>query len=96
MPPIEAMACGCPVLSSDRGALDEVLGGAAAILDPESVADIQAHLTRLAGDPRAREELRAKGMARSAQFSWHRTAASTLRVYADAVAGRSRSWTPDP
>ncbi len=85
LPVVEAMACGCPVLASARGALAEVLGEAAAILDPENTADIQRQLTRLAGDFRAREDLRAKGLARAAQFDWRRTAASTLEVYAAAA-----------
>jgi glycosyltransferase involved in cell wall biosynthesis len=91
MPPIEAMACGCPVLTSRRGALGEVVGDAAAILDPESAEDIQAQLTRLAGDAHAREELRAKGLARAPLFDWQRTAAATLDAYADAVAKNKRT-----
>jgi glycosyltransferase involved in cell wall biosynthesis len=90
LPPVEAMACGCPVLTSARGALAEVIGDAAAVLDPESVGDIQAHLTRLAGDPGAREEWRAKGLVHAARFDWRRTAAATLEVYAAAQGRRPR------
>jgi len=91
LPPIEAMACGCPVLSSTSGALGEVIGDAAAILDPESTTDIQTQLTRLAGDIRARNELRAKGLVRAALFDWRRTAAATLEAYASAAAKNKRS-----
>jgi glycosyltransferase involved in cell wall biosynthesis len=86
LPPVEAMACGCPVLASARGGLEEVIGNAAAVLDPESTADIQAQLTRLAGDLHALDELRAKGLAQAAQFDWRLTAAATLKTYSDAVA----------
>jgi glycosyltransferase involved in cell wall biosynthesis len=90
MPPVEAMACGCPVLSSRRGALAEVVGDAAASFDPESVTDLRRQMTRLAVNLPARNDLRAKGLARAAQFDWHSTAASTLEVYASAAAGSRR------
>jgi glycosyltransferase involved in cell wall biosynthesis len=91
LPPVEAMACGCPVLSSARGGLEEVVGDAAAILDPECIADIQAQLTRLAGDLHALDELHAKGLAQAAQFDWRLTAAATLRTYTEAVAKNKRT-----
>jgi glycosyltransferase involved in cell wall biosynthesis len=84
LPPLEAMACGCPVLSSTRGALGEVTGGDAAALDPESVDDIRSQLTRLAGDPAAREAWAARGLARASRFDWRDTAAATLEAYASA------------
>ena len=90
LPPVEAMACGCPVLASRRGALGEVIGEAAAILDPESVADIRTQLTRLSGDAVARENLRTDGLAWAARFDWGRTAAATVAAYAGAVE-RSRA-----
>jgi glycosyltransferase involved in cell wall biosynthesis len=86
LPPVEAMACGCPVLASTRGALGEVIGDAAAILDPENIADIQTQLTFLAGNVHAREELRIKGLLRAAHFDWQRTALATLETYANAAA----------
>jgi glycosyltransferase involved in cell wall biosynthesis len=92
LPPVEAMACGCPVLSSTRGALDEVVGDAAAILDPDSTTDMQAQMTRLAADNAARDKLRIKGLAHAAQFNWQETATATLAVYARAAA----SFNPAP
>jgi glycosyltransferase involved in cell wall biosynthesis len=82
MPPIEAMACGCPVISSTRGSLGEVVGNAAAIVDPEKVDSIASILELLAGDVNIRERLRQSGLARAKQFDWNRTARETLSLYA--------------
>jgi len=85
LPPAEAMACGCPVLSSARGALGEVIGDAAVRLEPESVDDLERQLTRYATDEAARADLVAAGCRRAAQFDWKRTASATLEVYSAAV-----------
>lgn len=84
-PPLEAMACGCPVLCSTRGALGEVVGEAAATVEPEDVPALQAQLAALAFDPARRVELRAAGLARAQHFDWQWTAAKTLEVYAAAL-----------
>lgn len=81
MPPIEAMACGCPVICSASGSLGEVVGNAAAIVEPESVESIAQQLTTLAGNPELREHFRKAGLVRAAQFDWNRTASETLLVY---------------
>jgi glycosyltransferase involved in cell wall biosynthesis len=86
LPPIEAMACGCPVLSSMSGALEETTGGAAGLLEPRDVGQMQAQLTRAATDGAWREQLRTAGAARARDFEWKATAESTLGVYARAVA----------
>ncbi|MBW8863341.1 MAG: glycosyltransferase family 4 protein, partial [Verrucomicrobia bacterium] len=86
MPPIEAMACGCPVLCSTRGALGEIVGKAAVTIDPEDVSALKTQLALLASDGRLREQLRAKGLERARQFDWQRTVARTLEVYARAAA----------
>jgi len=86
LPPVEAMACGCPVLASARGALAETVGGAAGLLEPEETAQIQSQLTRGAGDAAWREQLRAGGLVRARAFDWRTTAAATLGVYARAAA----------
>ena len=79
------MACGCPVLASNHGALGEIIGDAAALLDPENVGDIQTQLVRLAGNESEREALVAKGIAHAARFDWRRTAATTVEIYISAV-----------
>ena len=85
MPPLEAMACGCPVLSSRRGALAETVGDAAALLEPEDVGQMQEQLTRAAGDPAWRAELSAAGLARARSFDWRSTAGATLAIYERAL-----------
>jgi glycosyltransferase involved in cell wall biosynthesis len=93
LPAIEAMACGCPVLASTRGALGEVVGSAAGRLEPECVGQMQAQLTRIATDGRWREQLRADGLDRASDFDWKVSAAATLAVYARA-ADRARAPRP--
>ena len=85
LPPIEAMACGCAVLCSTRGALGEMVGDAAATVDPEDIAGLKWQLARLAGDPGLREQLRRAGLARARCFVWAKTAAATVEVYLRAV-----------
>lgn len=88
-PPVEAMACGCPVLSSTRGSLGEVVGDAAATLDPENVADIGAGLQRLATDAPYRTRLREAGFRNARRFDWSDNAAKVLAVYEHAAAAKS-------
>lgn len=90
LPPLEAMACGCPVLCSPRGALAETTGGAALIVEPEDVGGIERGLTRLASDPALRATLRSAGLKRAENFRWSRAAAETLQVYARAALGKSQ------
>jgi glycosyltransferase involved in cell wall biosynthesis len=89
-PPLEAMACGCPVLSSTRGALGEVVGDAALTVDPEDATALQSQLTRLARDAKLREQLRTAGLERASHFEWQRAAARTLEVYSRAATKRRR------
>ena len=81
LPPVEAMACGCPVISSTRGSLGEVVGDAALIVEPENVGDLAGKLRALAEDAALRERLRAAGFAQAKKFNWRNTAAETLKVY---------------
>jgi glycosyltransferase involved in cell wall biosynthesis len=81
LPALEAMACGCPVLSSTRGSLGEVIADAAETVDPEDMADLERQLTRLATDVGLRERLRAAGLKRAQQFNWQTTAEATLETY---------------
>jgi glycosyltransferase involved in cell wall biosynthesis len=82
------MACGAPVVCSDRTSLPEVVGDAALLVDPDDAAAVAAAL-RDALEPACAEELRARGFARAAQFTWERCAAATVAAYRFA-AGRGR------
>jgi glycosyltransferase involved in cell wall biosynthesis len=93
LPPLEAMACGCPVLSSTRGALGEMLGNAAAVVDPEDTSALRAQLTRMATDEQWRRELSAAGLQQARNFHWSTTAAQTIEVYSRAVR-RAKSYDP--
>jgi alpha-1,3-rhamnosyl/mannosyltransferase len=88
LPPLEAMACGAPVLCANLSSLPEVVGDAALTVDPYSVEAIAAGLARLLHNPALRRELSARGQRRAREFSWRRTALGTLRVYEQVVAGR--------
>jgi glycosyltransferase involved in cell wall biosynthesis len=81
LPPVEAMACGCPVLTTHRGALAEIVGDAAAIVDPEDTAAMAFELERLTNDRFWRAYLIEAGLQRAARFSWHKCARATFRVY---------------
>jgi glycosyltransferase involved in cell wall biosynthesis len=81
LPPVEAMACGCPVISSDQGSLPEVVGDAALLVDPTSVESLQAALTELAATPDLRNRLIDLGLKQASAYDWDQTAAKTLRLF---------------
>ena len=81
IPPLEAMACGTPVVASTAGSLPEVLGDAALLVDPYD-EDVLAEALQAAIEDRG-HELRQRGLRRAAQFSWDRAAEQTWSVYAD-------------
>lgn len=87
LPPIEAMACGCPVLSSDRGSLPEVVGSAARMFDPVDTAAIVSAMRALHANEAERQRLRQLGLARAAEFRWDRCAAQTISLYRRAAVG---------
>lgn len=78
LPPLEAMQCGTPVVTSNVASLPEVVDGAAMTVDPANVDALAAALLEVAGDPDLRDELRRRGLRRAQQFSWEDTAAGTL------------------
>jgi glycosyltransferase involved in cell wall biosynthesis len=81
LPVLEAMACGAPVLTSNTTSLPEVTGGAAVLVSPTDSDAIAEGLTTLLEDAELRATLSARGLARSARFSWDRCARETLAVY---------------
>lgn len=85
MPPLEAMACGTPVVTSDVSSLPETVGNAALLIDPLDVDGLAGAIRRLWDDEGLRRDLRARGLARAREFSWERTARLTLEAYAAAL-----------
>lgn len=81
MPIIEAMACGCPVITSDRSACVEVAGDAAVLVDPYSVRQIRSAILQVSQNPELRSKLRARGLRRAQDFSWVKSAEEHLNVF---------------
>jgi glycosyltransferase involved in cell wall biosynthesis len=80
-PPLEAMACGCPVAASRAGSLAETVGDAALAMDARSADSIASAIERVTGDEELRDRLRAAGTARAARFSWVSAARRHREVY---------------
>jgi glycosyltransferase involved in cell wall biosynthesis len=86
LPPLEAMACGAPVICSDSSSLPEVVGDAALLVPPLDVRAWAEALRRLLGDADLRADLQARGLARAREFSWARAARATVEVYQQVMA----------
>jgi glycosyltransferase involved in cell wall biosynthesis len=86
LPLLEAMTCGAPVIASNRGSIPEVAGDAALLMDAEDDATLSAFLIQLLTSPSEIQRLRLRGYARSAQFSWMRSAQQILESYQLALA----------
>ena len=91
LPPLEAMACGTPVVASNVSSLPEVVGDAALLVDPEDVPAIAAAMERIWRDQTLRADLRRRGLARARDFTWDRTARLTLEVYRRVLDGPPRA-----
>ncbi|MGI5992708.1 MAG: glycosyltransferase family 4 protein [Methanosarcina sp.] len=81
MPPLEAMACGTPVITSNTSSLPEVVGDAAIVVDPYDANKLVEEMYQLLTDDGLKEEMIRKGLRRSKMFSWDKSARETLRVY---------------
>lgn len=81
LPPLEAMACGTPVMTSDCPAVQEVVGDAAVKIDPNDVDLISKTMLRVLTDERLRKELAKKGLERAKMFSWSKCANETLELF---------------
>jgi glycosyltransferase involved in cell wall biosynthesis len=81
LPPLEAMAKGCPVVSSDRASLPEILGTAAVYFNPEDEDDMFSKINNVLDSRAFREELKLKGVEQSKKYSWWECANKTLDVY---------------
>jgi len=81
LPPLEAMACGAPVVTSRLSALPEVVGDAAVLVDPYSVEDIALGMAKVLEDEALRTELVTRGRARARSFSWERSVKAIHEAY---------------
>lgn len=87
LPPLEAMACGVPALTSNTSSLPEIVGDGALQVDPSDLDAIARGLHSIATDESLRNDLIRKGKARAATFTWERTANELLSVYEDIIGG---------
>lgn len=85
LPGLEAMAHGCPVVSSNATCLPEVYGDAAEYFDPRDTWDMARAITDVVGDEKLRSELITKGRTQAAKYSWERMAKQTLAVYEEVL-----------
>jgi len=81
LPPLEAMACGTPVVTSKVSSLPEVTADAAFLVDPFNIEEIKNSIDLVLSDQRLASSLRKKGLERAALFTWEKTAEKTLAVY---------------
>jgi glycosyltransferase involved in cell wall biosynthesis len=82
---LEAMACGTPVVASNTTSIPEIVGDAGLLCDPTSAEELAAALRRVLDEPGLADNLRARGLARAAEFTWERTAEGLLAAVRAAV-----------
>jgi glycosyltransferase involved in cell wall biosynthesis len=85
LPPLEAMACGTPVIASNRSSLPEVVGDAGILVDPDDPDALADALIRPLRDDALRRDLAARGLARSRRFSWDASARQTVQTFKQAL-----------
>jgi len=88
LPPLEAMACGTPVIASHTSSLPEVVGEAGVLVDPRSPEGMAEAMGRVLGNGELREDMRRKGLERAKGFSWPQAARETALVYQEAMGRR--------
>ena len=86
LPPLEAMACGCPVVVSNVAALPEVCGDAAYYVDPNDTQSIAEGIAKVLTDGSLRQDLVERGLRRASAFTWEKTARETLQVFDQVLA----------
>lgn len=91
IPPLEAMACGTPVVCSSATSLPEVVGDAAELFDPSSVSELTAAMRRVLTDQARANELRCLGKKRAQLFTWERTAEKMVEVFREVAEEASQS-----
>ena len=91
LPPLEAMAKGCPVISSDRASLPEILGEAAVYFNPQDKQDLISKIELVLDDDSLRKALKEKGYEQSRKYNWWECAHSTFLIYRDALGIKNSS-----
>ena len=87
LPPLEAMACGTPVITSNVSSLPEVVGDAALLVDPDSPEQIAEAMYEILTDEDLASKLKSAGPKQAAKFTWENTALQTYKIYEGAVRG---------
>jgi glycosyltransferase involved in cell wall biosynthesis len=82
---LEAMACGCPVIAANTGAIPEITGGAAVLFDPHNPEELAHAILRVTGEAELRRNLVECGLLRARQFTWERAARETLAIFRELV-----------
>ncbi len=90
VPPLEAMACGTPVITSNTSSLPEVIGDAAIMVNPHKINEIASAINRVLENKQLQEDLRQKGYARAAHFTWVRSAQKMLSIYTQLYEGKTQ------
>jgi glycosyltransferase involved in cell wall biosynthesis len=85
LPPLEAMACGAPVLVSNVCSLPEVVGDAGLLVDPKDIGAIAENMRILVHSEETQKTLRAQGLLRAKRFTWLETARKTMEVLQSAL-----------
>jgi glycosyltransferase involved in cell wall biosynthesis len=91
LPPLEAMAHGTPVVTSNTSSLPEVVGNAAVLVNPENVFEIMRALHRVLLDQAVRDKIRQRGYEQVRKFSWDASAQRILEIYQQVAGGRTAS-----
>ncbi|HID87276.1 MAG TPA: glycosyltransferase family 1 protein, partial [Anaerolineae bacterium] len=86
LPPLEAMACGTPVITSNASSLPEVVGEAGIMVEPRDVRALAEAMERALTDTSLRAGMKAKGLEQAGRFTWEKAAQATMAVYRDVVA----------
>lgn len=90
LPPLEAMSCGTPVITSNVSSIPEVVGDGALLINPFDTDDLKGAMEKMLTDDSLRNETAEKGYQRSKDFSWDKTCLNTLKVYEEAYNAKVR------
>lgn len=90
LPPLEAMQCGCPVITSNTSSLPEVVGNAGIMVDPNNIDELARQMQRVLTDKKQRQSMIKEGLKQAKKFSWEKCARETLKVYKEVLKKNER------